>query len=98
MAQGAYVVTGFISWQPAGGSLSGVGLTDGIGHESEQSAGILTLAVRLFPATGGSQEGILHVNCELPGDSFAIEEGIALAVDGFYFLQHGGFTLIHVQK
>jgi hypothetical protein len=98
VARGAYVVTGFISWQPAGGSLKATGLTDGIGHESEASAGILTLAVRLFPARGAAQEGVLDVNCDLPGATFAIEEGIALAVDGFHFQQHGGFTVFHVQK
>ena len=95
---GVYVVTGFMDWQPAGGTLAGLGLTDGIGHIDETSGGILTLAVRLFPSGGGHEDGVLIVNCNLPGVAFDIEEGIGLDIGGFHFVQAGGFTLFHVQK
>jgi hypothetical protein len=92
---GIYVVTNFMDWQPAGGTLT---VADGIGQASEASAGILTLKVRLFPSGGGHQDGVLTVNCRLPNSRFEIEEGITLAIDGFYFVQDEGRTLFHVQK
>ena len=95
VAHGVWVVTGFMSWQPGGGALP---IADGIGNASEESAGILTMAVRLFPAGGSPHDAVLSVNCQLPGATFAIVEGITLAVDGFNFVQAGGGTLFHVQK
>ena len=92
---GIYVITGFMDWQPAGGTLT---VADGIGHASEASSGILTLKVRLFPSRGGYQDGVLTVNSRLPGATFDIEEGITLAIDGFYFVQDEGRTLFHMQK
>jgi hypothetical protein len=92
---GIYVVTKFIDWQPAGGVLE---VHDGIGKASEASSGILTLGVRLFPSGGGHRDGVLTVNCRLAGGRFDIEEGITLAVDGFFFVQDEGRTLFHVEK
>lgn len=95
---GIYVVTKFIDWQPAGGELR---VADGIGQASEASSGILTLKVRLFPHGGGHQDGVdgvLTVNCRLHDGRFDIEEGITLAINGFYFVQDEGLTLFHVQK
>lgn len=96
VAQGVWVVTGFVSWEPAGGFLSGVGLTDGIGEVSEASAGIVTIHVELRPSSGGSLPATLSVNCALPGAAFPIEEGITLNVASFVFEQHGGATLFHI--
>jgi len=92
---GIYVVTKFMDWQPDGGKLT---INDGIGQASEASSGILTLKVRLFPSGGGHQDGVLTVNCRLPDGRFDINEGITLAIDGFYFVQDEGRTLFHVQK
>jgi hypothetical protein len=92
---GIYVVTRFIDWRPAGGTLD---VADGIGRRDEASAGILTLAVRLFPAGGGHRDGVLTVNARLRGETFDIEGGITLAVDGFFFQQDEGNALFHVQK
>ena len=92
---GIYVVTKFVDWKPAGGKLP---VADGIGQAAEASSGILTLNVRLFPSGGGHQDGVLTVYCLLPGSTFDIEEGITLAIDGFYFVQDEGLTLFHVEK
>jgi hypothetical protein len=93
--RGIYVVTGFVDWRPAGGTLD---VADGIGRREEASAGILTLAVRLFPAEGGHRDGVLTVNARLRDETFDIEGGITLAVDGFFFVQDEGAALFHVQK
>jgi hypothetical protein len=92
--RGIYVVTGFIDWQSAGGTLP---VADGIGRRSEASAGVLTLSVRLFPSEGGHRDGTLTVNARLPNETFDVEEGITLAVDGFLFVQDGGAALFHVR-
>jgi hypothetical protein len=93
--RGIYVVTGFIDWRPAGGTLD---VADGIGRRAEASAGILTLSVRLFPAEGGHRDGVLTVNARLRGETFDIDGGITLAVDGFFFVQDEGAALFHVQQ
>ena len=98
VAHGVYVVTGFLSWDPAGGTLEGTGLTDGVGHIEEESSGILTLVVRLFPSGGGHADAVFGVNCNLPGATESITEGITLAVGNLRFVQNGGGTLFHVQK
>ena len=98
VAHGVYVVTGFLSWDPAGGTLEGTGLTDGVGRIEEESSGILTLVVRLFPSGGGHADAVLGVNCNLPGATESITEGITLAVGNLRFVQNGGATLLHVQK
>jgi len=98
VAHGVFVVTGFLSWDPAGGSLEGTGLTDGVGHIEEESAGILTLIVRLLPSGGGHADAVFGVNCNLPGATESITEGITLAVGNLRFVQNGGGTLFHIQK
>ena len=98
VAHGVYLVTGFNSFQNAGGSLAGVpGLKDGIGEIGETTAGVLSLNVHLVPSSGASLNGVLAVNCALPPVS-SIEEGITLSVGPFNFKQHGGFTLFHVLR
>ncbi len=97
VAHGVYLVTGFKSFQNAGGSLAGTGLKDGIGEIQETTAGILSLNVHLVPSSGASLDGVLTVNCALPPVS-SIEEGITLSVGPFHFTQHGGFTLFHVLR
>ncbi len=97
VAHGVYWVTGFKSFQNAGGSLAGTGLKDGIGEIGETTAGILSLKVHLVPSSGASLDGVLTVNCALPPVS-SIEEGITLSVGPFRFTQHGGFTLFHVLR
>lgn len=91
---GIYVVTGFMSWQPAAGALA---VNDGIGRASEASAGVLTVSVRLYPAGGGHQDGVLTVNARLPGETFDVQEGITLGVNGFHFVQDGGAALFHIE-
>ncbi len=95
VAHGVYVVTGFLNWEEAGGTLPAA---DGIGHADEASAGILTLMVRLFPSGGGHTDAVLGVHCALPGATAQIEEGITLAIGKLHFVQHGGVTLFHIQK
>ncbi len=95
VAHGVWVVTGFVSWEPAGGVLPSF-LTDGIGEVSEASAGIVTIHVELKPSSGGTVPATLSVNCDLPGATFPIVEGITLNVGSFVFEQHSGATLFHV--
>jgi hypothetical protein len=95
VAHGIWVVTGFVSWTPAGGFLPS-SLTDGIGEVSQVSAGIVTLHVVLKPSSGGTHSATLSVHCALPGAAFPIEEGITLNVGSFVFDQHGGLTLFHI--
>lgn len=106
---GPYRVTGFNSFTNAGGSLVGVGPADGIGEIEETAAGILSLNVQLVGDRGGGMappalpfgvpvDGVLTVNCSLPGASFTIEEGITLSVASFKFVQNGGNTLFHVLR
>jgi len=92
---GIYVVTGFVDWRPAGGTLD---VADGIGRRDEASAGTLTLAVRLFPAGGGHHDGVLTVNARLRNETFDVDGGITLAVDGFFFVQDEGNALFHVPR
>jgi hypothetical protein len=95
VAHGVWVVTGFVSWEPAGGFLPSF-LTDGIGEVSEASAGIVTIHVELKPSSGGTVPATLSVNCALPGAAFPIEEGITLNVGTFHFEQHSGLTVFHI--
>lgn len=94
VASGVYIVTGFVSWQPANGVLPPV--ADGIGHAEEASAGILTMNVTLVPESGSPVPGVLSVDCNLPGATFVIVEGVTLQVGPFHFVQALGATLFHV--
>ncbi len=96
VAHGVYFVTGFNSFRNGGGTLVGAGATDGIGEIDETSSGILSLNVRLRPSGGGSLDAVLTVNCDLPGATFAIEEGVTLTVGTLHFVQKEGATLFHV--
>ena len=98
VAHGVYFVTKFNSFENAGGSLVGVGLTDGIGNIQATTAGVLSLNVTLRPASGGSLDAVLEVHCNLPGANRAITEGVRLAIGPFHFVQfgEGSFTLFHV--
>lgn len=98
VAHGVFVVRGFVSFGPAGGTLEGTGLTDGIGEIDETSAGILTLNVRLLPSGGGSVNAVLGIHCELPGETFAVHEGVTLDVGTLHFRQTSGLTLFHVEQ
>ena len=96
VAHGVWVATGFVSWQNLGGSLAGTGLTNGIAHNGDETAGILTLNVRRTKSTGGSPvDGVLEVHCDLPGASSPTEEGVVLKVGSFNFTQSGGFTVVN---
>jgi len=93
-----YVITGFIDWQPGGGELA---IGDGIGHASEASAGVLKMAIRIFLPSGAVRDGVLTVNCHLPGATVDVDEGIELTITGTPFVDmkpSGGATLFHVQK
>ncbi len=93
VAHGVYVVIRFISWKPSPGTLP---IPDAIGHVEQASSGIVTLRVRFFPDGGSPVEGTLTVNCDLPGATFPITEGVTVAVGPFSFVQSGGATLFHV--
>ena len=95
VAHGVYVVTGFKSFVNGGGSLVGTGRTDGIDELNNTTGGLLSLSVRLMPASGGSADGVLEVHCDLPGGR-PDTEGIRLSVLTFKFAQASGFTLFHV--
>ena len=96
VAHGVYVVTGFVSFTPAGGTLAGIGLTDGIGTITRTVGGLIVLQVSVMPAGGSPLAGVLHVDCDIPGVEFHIEEGVNLLVGTFNFEKSGGFTDFHV--
>jgi hypothetical protein len=93
VARGIYVVTGFVSWRRDTGTLP---VADGIGFPEQASSGILTLNVRLMPEVGSPADGVLEIDCELPGATFVPFEGIILKVGSFDFRASGGVTLFHV--
>ncbi len=95
---GVYVVTAFNSFKNGHGSLAPTPLQDGIGHKNQTDSGILSLGIKAFPATGGSIEAKLGVECALPGDTSGAVEGITLDILTFDFRQvpEGGFTVFHV--
>jgi hypothetical protein len=97
VAHGVYVVTAFNRFKDGHGSLGPTPLQDGIGHKNQSDSGILSLGIKGFPATGGSIEGELGVECALPGDTSGAVEGITLDVLTFHFRQvpEGGFTVFH---
>jgi hypothetical protein len=96
VAKGAYVVTGFVSWQRLrGGNFAKTGLVDGIGNgpgssedEGEPSSGILTVSVRFIPdgaAPSAGVDGVLSVHCNLPDTVGGDFEGFTVTVDGLSF-------------
>jgi hypothetical protein len=96
VAKGAYVVTGFVSWQPLrGGNFAKTGLVDGIGNgtgssedEGEPSSGILTVSVRFIPdgaAPSAGVDGVLSVHCNLPDTVGGDFEGFTVTMDGLSF-------------
>jgi len=97
VAHGVYVVTAFNSFKNGRGSLASTPLSDGIGHKNQSDSGILSLGIKAFPATGGSIDAKLGVECALPGDTSGAVEGITLDVLTFHFRQvsEGGATLFH---
>jgi hypothetical protein len=97
VGHGVYVVTGFKSFSNGGGSLAGIGLTDGIDDINKTTGGILTLGVHLTATSGQAADAVLEVHCELPG-STPTKEGVRLTVPAFHldFVQQSGFTLFHV--
>jgi hypothetical protein len=90
-----YVVTGFTSFVNGGGSLVGTGLIDGIDQLTKTTGGVLTVKVRLMPSAGAAVDGVLEVDCHLPGGR-DVPEGIRLSVLTFKFVQDTGLTLFHV--
>jgi hypothetical protein len=98
VAHGVYIITGFVSFTPAGGSLAGIGLTDGIGDINRTIGGLIALQVQLRPSGGSPLAGVLHVDCDVPGVEFHIEEGVNLTVGSFHFEKAGGFTDFHVLR
>jgi hypothetical protein len=94
VARGIYVVTGFIGFQRDTGALP---FEDGIGFKEQASSGIMRLDVRLMPEGGSPVDGVLEINCALPGATFVPFEGITLKVGSFDFqAPRGGVTLFHV--
>ena len=96
VAHGVYTVTGFTSFTPAGGTLVGLPLSDGIGRLDQTMGGKLALQVALMPSAGGSLSGTLEVDCTIPGVELRLEEGVNLSVGPFNFEKAGGATLFHV--
>jgi hypothetical protein len=95
VARGVYIVNGFNSFVNGGGSLAGTGLTDGIDEINKTTGGVLSLRVHLMASSGVSANGVLEVDCELPG-SKPVTEGVRLSVLTFKFVQQTGNTLFHV--
>ena len=93
---GVYTVTGLTSFTPAGGTLVGLPLRDGIGTLDQTMGGELVMAVALMPSTGGALTGTLEVDCTIPGVELHIEEGVNLSVGSFHFEKAGGATLFHI--
>jgi len=96
VAHGVYVVTGFNRFANGGGTLVGTGLTDGIDNLNKTTGGVLSLRVHLMATSGLTADGVLEVNCDLPGSSKPITEGVRLTVLTFKFVQDSGATLFHV--
>jgi len=96
VAHGVYRVTGFTSFTPAGGTLVGLPVRDGIGTLDQTMGGELALQVTLMPSGGGALVGTLEVDCTIPGVELPIEEGVNLSVGSFHFEKAGGATLFHV--
>lgn len=98
VAQGVYFVTGFNSFAHPGGSLVGLGLTDGIDRLNRTTGGKLSLNIRGVADGGGTIDAVLGVECSLPGGAPGLTEGITLTVPAFdlHFVQNGGATLFHV--
>lgn len=99
VASGVWVADSVASWEPAHGSLAGIGLTDGIGHIEDTAGGIVFLNVTLLPDAGGSLHAVLGIHCVLPGSTNPlIEEGISVEVGPFDFeqVEEEGATLFHV--
>ncbi len=111
VAKGAYVVTGFVSWQRLpGGNFAKTGLVDGIGNgagssedEGEPSSGILTNSVRFIPdGAAPSVDGVVSVHCNLPDTIGGDFEGVTVDVAGLSFAPAAnadpnahGVTLFH---
>ena len=97
VAHGLYVVTAFNSFANGGGSLVGTGLTDGIDVLNRTTGGVLKLSVHLTSSTGMQADGVLEVDCHLPGGR-DVPEGVRLSVPTFNlnFVPDSGFTLFHV--
>jgi hypothetical protein len=96
VAKGAYVVTGFVSWERLrGGNFAKTGLIDGIGNgpgssedEDEPSSGILTVSVRFIPdgmPPSAGLDAVLSVHCNLPDTVGGDFEGMTVAVAGLSF-------------
>jgi len=112
LARGAYYVTDFKSWKRlAGGSLDETGLIDGIGNgpganpnEHEPTSGVLRLKVRFVPVVDGEPQpgvdGILRINCNLPGTVEPVREGVRVMVPSLDldFRPTSGFTLFHALR
>jgi hypothetical protein len=97
VGHGVYVVTAFISFANGGGSLVGTGLTDGIDVLNRTTGGVLKCRVHLTSSAGLQADGVLEVDCHLPGGR-DVPEGIKLSVPQFNlnFAPDSGFTLFHV--
>jgi hypothetical protein len=97
VADGVYVVTAFNSFANGGGTLVGTGLTDGIDVLNRTTGGVLKLSVHLMSSTGLQADGVLEVDCHLPGGR-EVPEGVKLSVPKFNlnFTADSGFTLFHV--
>ena len=98
VARGVWIANSIASWTSAGGSIAGVGLTDGIGHIDATLSGVLLLNVTLMPDTGGSLPAVLGIHCNLPGSTDpTIEEGLSVDVASLHFVpvEEEGFTLFH---
>ncbi|HYY33955.1 MAG TPA: hypothetical protein VE693_10320 [Gaiellaceae bacterium] len=103
--QGVYYVTRFLSWQRlAGGNFAATGLIDGIGNgpgssrnENEPTSGILRLRIHFIADSGEEVNGILRVNCHLPGTFVDVPEGIRIRIPTFdlVFEPTSGVTLFH---
>jgi hypothetical protein len=111
-ASGIYRVIRFIRWTPLfGGTFEGTGLVDTIGNgtgaipdESEEHSGILVMKVQFVPLKDGepigSVNGRLRINCDLPGTTVFVPEGVVVRIPSFdlVFRPTSGVTLFHTLR
>ena len=79
-------------WQPCRDRLD-----DGIDVLNRTTGGVLKLTVHVTSSTGMQADGVLEVDCHLPGGR-DVPEGVRLSVPKFNlnFVPDSGFTLFHV--
>jgi hypothetical protein len=101
VARGVYVVTGFVSFKPLAGSLTGTPLIDGIGEKDEAHSGILTVRISVYVGGKVVATARLAVHCALPGAPSSAFEGATVKVHNgpdFSKIVDDGPNVFHVSQ